>query len=50
MGENSELPPTEADLSATHYINHHHPAIISLTKEIIGKSEGNIPTEWSILK
>ncbi|CAF4812072.1 unnamed protein product, partial [Rotaria sp. Silwood1] len=38
-----------ADLSATHYIDHHHLSITSLAKEIIRHSENNTPTEHAIL-
>jgi transglutaminase-like putative cysteine protease len=49
MAENNDLPPTEADLLATQYINHQHPSIISLAKEIIKESESNTSTEHAIL-
>jgi hypothetical protein len=45
----NELVPTEDDLSETYYINHRHPSIISLTKEIVKSSENNSPSEHAIL-
>ena len=41
--------PTEADLSVTKYINHDHPSIVALAKEIIKDSKTNAPTEHAIL-
>jgi transglutaminase-like putative cysteine protease len=49
MTETHDSPPTEADLSVTQYVNHDDPAIVSLAKEIIQKSETNTPTEHAIL-
>ncbi|UJR34628.1 hypothetical protein I4U23_027405 [Adineta vaga] len=47
--KNNDLPPSEADLLATHYIDHHHPDIVSLAKEIIKQSKSNSSTEHAIL-
>lgn len=49
MTETDNSPPTEADLSATPYINHHDPSIISLANEIIKHSKSNTVTEHAIL-
>lgn len=44
-----DMLPTQADLSATKYVNHEDPSIVNLAKEIIKNSETNTPTEHAIL-
>ena len=49
MAEQSNVAPTDDDLAATAYINHHAPAIVALTKEITSYASSNSPTEHAVL-
>ena len=49
MSTNKDSPPTDDDLAVTEYIDHDHPSIVALAKDILSKSKTNTQTERAVL-